>query len=80
MVKKIQLKVKEHIIKKGMSQKYFAQKADLREATLSLMINNKYERIQLDHILKLMEFLQTDDFNEIFEIVEVGKEETKVED
>lgn len=70
-MKVIQLKLIEHIRKKGISQKRFAEKCGLRAATISQMVNNKYDRIQLTHLVAVMEYLEITDFNEILEIVDI---------
>lgn len=69
MARKIQLKIKEHIQKQCLNQKQFAEKVGLREATVSQMVNNKYDRIQLEHLLTVMDYLEITDFNEVLEII-----------
>jgi len=49
----------------------FAELSGLRPATISLMINNKYDRILLEHLLNLMQVLQITDFIDILEIIEL---------
>ncbi|MFD1018681.1 helix-turn-helix domain-containing protein [Thalassobacillus hwangdonensis] len=71
MERKIVLKLKQHIDNFPGTQKDFAQKVGLREATVSQLVNNKYDRIQLTHILTLMDAIGTKDFNDIFEIKSV---------
>ena len=70
MNRKIKFKLKEHIEKQGMNQKQFSQQIGLREATISQMVNNKYDRVQLNHLLIIMDYLNTSDFNDILEITE----------
>ena len=70
MGRKIRVKLKEHISKSKLNQKEFSVKSGLREATVSQMANNKYERVQLEHLLKVMDYFEITDFNEILEIVE----------
>lgn len=69
----IRLKLDEHIKRSGMTQKEFAEACELRPATISQMVNNKYDRIQLEHLLKLMKHLNISDFNQMLEIVEDEK-------
>lgn len=71
---KIRLKVKEHIERSGLTQAQFAEKVGLRPATISLMVNNKYDRLHLDHLVKLMNYLKTSDFNDILEIAEIAED------
>lgn len=69
MNQKIRLKVKEHVKRSGLTQRQFAQEVNLREAVISQMVNNKYDRIELKHLLTLMQYLKTKDFNDMLEIV-----------
>ena len=69
-LKVIKLKLDEHIKKLGIQQKEFAEISGLRPATVSMIVNNKYDRLQLTHIVAIMEALEIQDFNEIFELVE----------
>lgn len=57
-----------------MTQARFAEEVGLRPATISLMVNNKYDRLELNHLIKLMDYLKLDDFNEILEIIEDEQE------
>lgn len=70
MTRKIQLKVREHIIKQAVTQRVFAHRTGLREATISQMVNNNYKRVELEHLLIIMDYLKISDFNEILEIVD----------
>lgn len=69
MNQKIQLKIKEHVKRSGLTQRQFAKEINLREAVISQMVNNKYDRIELKHLLTLMQYLKTKDFNDMLEIV-----------
>lgn len=66
----IRIKLDEHIKRSGKTQKDFADDVELRAATISQLVNNKYDRIQLAHLLQLMQKLNITDFNEILEIVD----------
>lgn len=70
MVKRIVLTLDKHLKNKNKNQKQFAQESGLREATISQMVNNKYDRIQLTHLLTVMEALNIKDFNDILTIEE----------
>ncbi|WP_226087455.1 helix-turn-helix domain-containing protein [Mesobacillus sp. S13] len=74
MTRKIVVKLDKHI--KDKSQKQFAIESGLREATVSQLVNNKYDRIQLSNLLKAMDTLKIEDFNEILEIVEDNEKPT----
>jgi len=68
--RRIVLKLDEHIKRKGWQQKEFAELANLRPATVSQLVNNKYDRIQLAHLLAVMDALEITDFNDILTIVD----------
>lgn len=68
MVKRIIVTLDKHLKTKNIMQKEFAEMSRLREATVSQLINNKYDRIQLSNLLKVMETLDINDFNEILSI------------
>ncbi|RIJ63785.1 helix-turn-helix transcriptional regulator [Rummeliibacillus sp. POC4] len=74
-MQRIKLKLDEHIKKLNIQQKEFAEMSKLRPATISQMVNNKYDRIQLEHLLKVMQTLDLTDFNEILEIVDEREKE-----
>jgi len=67
----IRVKVKERIKELGVTQKEYAKEhVKLREATVSQLVNNKYDRIQLSHLLAIMDEMETEDFNDILTIVD----------
>lgn|GEM_PF-6131727 len=68
MSKRIVVKLDEHLKINNFKQKQFAEISGLREATISQLVNNKYDRIQLTHLLQVMEALNITDFNKILEI------------
>jgi len=64
----ITLKLNEHIKRMGVTQKEFAVISGLREATISNLVNNKLNRVQLSHLLTIMDTLGINDFNDILAI------------
>ena len=68
--RRIKLKLDEHIKRNNWQQKEFAEIAGLRQATVSQLVNNKYDRIQLAHLLAVMDALDITDFNDILTIVD----------
>ncbi|RFU70320.1 XRE family transcriptional regulator [Peribacillus saganii] len=76
MGKRIIVTLDKHLKNRNKNQKEFAEDSGLREATVSHLINNKYDRIQLSNLLKVMETLEINDFNDILAI-EHGKEDGK---
>jgi DNA-binding Xre family transcriptional regulator len=68
MGKRIIVTLDKHLKSKNIMQKEFAEEAGLRPATVSQLINNKYDRIQLSHLQKVMETLNIKDFNDILKL------------
>lgn len=58
---------------RSMSQREFSRITGLRQATVNEIVNNKRNSIQFDHLLLILNFFETSDFNFIFEIIEVEK-------
>lgn len=69
-MRKVKIKLDNHIKRLGMNQKEFAKLTGLRPATISQLVNNKYDRIQLSHLLAVMDALNTTDFNDLLTIEE----------
>lgn len=69
-MRKIKIKLGEQLERHNLTQKEFAEKSGLRPATVSQLVNNKYDRIQLTHLLTVMDTLGITDFNEILRIVD----------
>lgn len=66
----IRIKLDERIKRLGVTQKSYSEDyVKLRPATVSQLVNNKYDRIQLNHLLAIMDEIGTTDFNDILEIV-----------
>jgi predicted XRE-type DNA-binding protein len=68
--RKINIKLREHIEASGKTQAQFADDVGLRKATVSQLVNNKYDRIQLSHLLTIMDAIGTEDFNDVLEIAD----------
>lgn len=66
--RRIEVKLAERIKELGITQAEYAEKVNLRPATISQLVNNKYKRIQLDHLLTIMDEMETTDFNDILTI------------
>jgi len=67
----IKLKLDDRIKQLGITQKQYAEEiVEMRPATISQLVNNKYDRIQLSHLLTIMDEMGTDNFNDILTIVE----------
>lgn len=68
--RRIIITLDDHIKRIGVQQKDFAESTGLRPATISQLVNNKYDRIQLSHLLTIMDELEITDFNKILSIKE----------
>jgi len=67
-MERIKIRLGDHLKNRGISQKEFSEMAGLREATVSQLVNNKYDRVQLSHLLTVMKTLEIHDFNKILTI------------
>jgi putative transcriptional regulator len=74
MTKRIVVTLDKHLKEMDINQKQFAEQSGLREATVSQLVNNKYDRIQLSNLMKVMDTLEINDFNNILEIVNDEKD------
>ncbi|QNG59948.1 helix-turn-helix transcriptional regulator [Bacillus sp. PAMC26568] len=63
-----QVKLKQVLENKGISQKELAQKTGLREATISELVNNTRSAYNKNHLLRIMEALNISDLNELLEV------------
>ena len=70
----IKLKLDERIKSLGITQKEYADKVKLRQATISQLVNNKYDRLELKTLLTIMDEMNTTNFNDILTIVEDDKQ------
>ena len=66
----IKLKLNKRIEELNITQKEYAEKVGMRPATVSHLVNNKYDRIQLSHLLTIMDEMNTEDFNDILTIID----------
>jgi len=66
----IKLKLNERIEELDITQKEYAEKVGMRPATVSQLVNNRYDRIQLSHLLTIMDEMDTEDFNDILTIID----------
>jgi DNA-binding Xre family transcriptional regulator len=69
-MREIKLTLGKHLKDRGLRQIDFAEQTGLRKATISQLVNNKYHRIELKHLLTIMDALKITDFNEILTIKE----------
>lgn len=71
----IKLMLNERIKTLGITQKEYADKVNLRPATISQLVNNKYDRVQLSHLIAIMDEMETNDFNDIL-MIETQEQES----
>lgn len=69
-MKKIKLQLNELMHKHNLSITQLHIKTGIRRATLSELANNRRQRIQFEHIEKIVNALDITDMNEIIKIVE----------
>ncbi|WP_416151129.1 helix-turn-helix domain-containing protein [Salipaludibacillus sp. HK11] len=67
---KVRLKLKELLVEREISQKELALRTGIREATLSVIVRNTTDKINYKHIGTIMNELNIEDFNTIFELYE----------
>lgn len=63
----INLKLGEYLQQKGISVLWLSQKTGIRYATLNNMVHSKHKSISLEHMYKVMEALNINDMNIIFD-------------
>lgn len=63
----INFKLKELLIKRGITQKQLSELTGLHESTLSDISRDQRSVINKNHLELIMEALQIDDFNELFD-------------
>ena len=61
----IEFRLKEILAERNMTQLQLSKLTGIREAAISALANNQYERVQLSHIARIMETLDIADMNEI---------------
>jgi putative transcriptional regulator len=64
----LKLKLKEVLLKKEMTQKRLVELTGLRPNTISEMANNSRQTINREHVAKVIEALEIEDLNDLFEI------------
>ena len=67
----LNIKIKQLLKEKGISQKELAERTGLREATISELANNRRDVINKQHLLLIMEELNIDDLNDIVEVIKI---------
>lgn len=69
-MKKVKLQLNELLYKRDMSLTQLHIKTGIRLAALSELANGKRQRIQFEHLEKIVQALDIEDMNEVFSIVE----------
>lgn len=67
-VEKIQIKLRDILKERGMTQKELAVLTNIRESTISSIARNQSESINTLNLMRIMQELDITDFNEILEI------------
>lgn len=63
-----QLKLRQILKDRGMTQKKLAELSGVREATINVIVRNAQTSINFVHLAKIMDALEIEDFNEILVI------------
>ncbi|MEC1789518.1 helix-turn-helix domain-containing protein [Schinkia azotoformans] len=61
----IELRIKEALEHKGMTQKQLAEVTGIRPAAISSLVRCYVERLNLDHLERIAKALEIDDINEL---------------
>ncbi|MGG4042364.1 helix-turn-helix domain-containing protein [Bacillus smithii] len=69
-MKKVILTIDKAMKKQGLNQKELAELSGLREATVSMLVRNKYDRVQLAHLEAIADALDINDISELMTIVD----------
>ena len=67
---RIVIKLKDLLRQRGMTQKELAQITNLREATISELVNSERRVINKEHVTKIAEVLQIKDIRELVDFEE----------
>lgn len=65
---KIELRIKEAIESRGLTQKAIAEMTNIRPAAISQLVRGYVERLNLDHLQRIAEALEIEDINELITI------------
>ncbi|MDY0395611.1 helix-turn-helix domain-containing protein [Virgibacillus halophilus] len=74
-MKKVTLQINQLLHDHNISLTQLHARTGIRLAALSELANGKRQRIQFEHLEKIVQALDIEDMNEIFSIVEEDKEE-----
>ena len=68
MSRKIELRLKQLLAEKGMTQKALAERTGIRESTISDITRGARTVMNFEHIAKIADVLDLDDIRELIEI------------
>lgn len=72
-MKKIKLQINQLLSKHDISLTQLHVKTGIRLAALSELANGKRQRIQFEHLEKIVQALDIEDMNEVFSIIKVDE-------
>ena len=64
----VKLKLDSILKNRKMTQKELSEITEIREATISVIVRNRVDKINLEHLATIMTKLNITDFNDILEI------------
>lgn len=73
-MKKVRLQINQLLYNRDISLTQLHVKTGIRLAALSELANGKRQRIQFEHLEKIVQALDIEDMNELFSIVDEGEE------
>lgn len=76
-MKRIQIRLKEQLEQRGMTQKELSELTDIRAATIHDLYHDKSKQFPRHVLEKIVNALDIDDMNELLAIVDDEKDETK---
>lgn len=68
MSRKIELRLKQLLSEKGMTQKLLAEKTGIRESTISDITRGSRTVMNFEHIAKIADVLDIDDIRDLIEL------------
>lgn len=68
MSRKIEIRLKQLLAEKGMTQKLLAERTGIRESTISDITRGSRTVMNFEHIAKIADVLSIDDIRELIEL------------
>ncbi|MET3507639.1 helix-turn-helix domain-containing protein [Halalkalibacter oceani] len=69
MAIKVEIRLKDVLESRGITQKELAQKTGIRPAAISSLVRGYIERLNIDHIERIAEALEIEDINDLITLI-----------